>query len=117
MLLRWLSRDGPLKFTKVVQVNSYFCSALRPRVLTDGPSDPRLPASRAAAQLRSINLAMSPRGLSALKAIDPGAAERFLDSVIPMRGRMIHDVHGQLNSHAYDRNGQVSAFELPQYTN
>src|SRR6266699_5121390 len=50
--------------------------------------DMRLPSSQAAAQQRSINLAFSSRGIAAMKAIDPVAASRFLDNVIPMRGRM-----------------------------
>ena len=72
-------------------------------------SDIRLPSYKAAAQQRSINLAMSSRGIAALRAIDPGASDRFLQSVIPMRGRMIHGLHGELHSQPYDRNGQVSA--------
>ncbi|KAA1474919.1 FAD/NAD-P-binding domain-containing protein [Dentipellis sp. KUC8613] len=68
--------------------------------------DIRLPSSKAAAQQRSINLAISSRGIAALKAIDPAAAGRILDSVIPMRGRMIHDVRGNTHSQPYDPNGQ-----------
>jgi hypothetical protein len=69
--------------------------------------DMRLPSSQAAAQQRSINLAVSSRGIAAIQAIDPVAASRFLDNVIPMRGRMIHDSSGNLDSQPYDRNGQV----------
>jgi hypothetical protein len=69
--------------------------------------DMRLPSSQAAAQQRSINLAVSSRGIAAIQAIDPVAASRFLDNVIPMRGRMIHDSSGSLDSQPYDRNGQV----------
>lgn len=68
--------------------------------------DIRLPSSQAAAQQRSINLAVSSRGIAAIQAIDPVAASRFLDNVIPMRGRMIHDSSGNLDSQPYDRNGQ-----------
>ncbi|KAI0273688.1 FAD/NAD-P-binding domain-containing protein [Gloeopeniophorella convolvens] len=68
--------------------------------------DMRLPSSQAAAQQRSINLAISSRGIAAMQAIDPAAAARFLDSVIPMRGRMIHDPNGNLDSQLYDRDGQ-----------
>ena len=82
--------------------------------LTERPSDIRLPSSKAVSQQRSINLAMSSRGIAALKAIDPGATDRFLNAVIPMRGRMIHDIHGKLDSQPYDRNGQVSALFHPQ---
>jgi hypothetical protein len=69
--------------------------------------DMRLPSSQTAAQQRSINLAVSSRGIAAIQAIDPVAASRFLDNVIPMRGRMIHDSSGNLDSQPYDRNGQV----------
>jgi len=72
--------------------------------------DLRLPSSKAAAQQRSINLAISSRGIAALRAVDPSAADRFLDTVIPMRGRMIHDVHGNLQSQPYDKDGQVLYF-------
>ncbi|KAI0318647.1 FAD/NAD-P-binding domain-containing protein [Amylostereum chailletii] len=72
----------------------------------DARPDPRLPASKAAAQQRSINLAISSRGIAALEAIDPAVASRFLETVIPMRGRMIHDIQGNLHSQAYDRDGQ-----------
>ncbi|KAI9510863.1 FAD/NAD-P-binding domain-containing protein [Russula earlei] len=68
--------------------------------------DMRLPSSRAAAQQRSINLAISSRGIAAMQAIDPAAASRFLDNVIPMRGRMIHNSNGNLDSQPYDRDGQ-----------
>ncbi|CAL1704375.1 unnamed protein product [Somion occarium] len=72
----------------------------------EGRPDMRLPSSKAAAQQRSINLAISARGITALRAIEPGASDRFLRAAIPMRGRMIHDVNGKTNSLPYDRNGQ-----------
>lgn len=58
-------------------------------------------------QRRSINLAISHRGIAALEAIEPAAAQRFLESAIPMRGRMIHKLSGELDSQLYDRDGQV----------
>ena len=69
--------------------------------------DMRLPSSQVAAQQRSINLAISSRGIAAMQTIDPAATSRFLDNVIPMHGRMIHDSNGNLESQPYDRNGQV----------
>ncbi|KAI0094015.1 FAD/NAD-P-binding domain-containing protein [Irpex rosettiformis] len=72
----------------------------------EGRPDMRLPSSKAAAQQRSINLAMSSRGIAALQAVDSKASQRFLRSVIPMRGRMIHGLRGELQSQPYDRNGQ-----------
>ncbi|KAF7984033.1 hypothetical protein HWV62_17549 [Athelia sp. TMB] len=72
----------------------------------EGRADMRLPSSRAAANARSINLAISARGLAALHAIDPAATQRFLGTVIPMRGRMIHSTDGRLHDQAYDTDGQ-----------
>lgn len=69
----------------------------------------RLTSSKAAAQQRSINLAMSARGIAAIKAIEPSAADRFLSAVIPMHGRMIHHIEGNQESQKYDRNGQASS--------
>lgn len=64
------------------------------------------PASETATQQRSINLAISHRGIAAIEAIDAGAAQKFLRGAIPMRGRMIHTLDGRLISQAYDRHGQ-----------
>ncbi len=50
---------------------------------------------------RSINLALSTRGINALQKI--GIAEEVLQHAIPMRGRMIHDRSGNLHFSAYDR--------------
>ncbi|KAG6878696.1 hypothetical protein C0993_011511 [Termitomyces sp. T159_Od127] len=72
----------------------------------EGRTDIRLPSSKAANQQRSINLAMSHRGIAALEAVDPGLTQRFMDTVIPMRGRMIHSAKGGLDSQLYDKDGQ-----------
>ncbi|KAF8921410.1 FAD/NAD-P-binding domain-containing protein [Mucidula mucida] len=74
--------------------------------LYEGRPDPRLASSKAAARARSINLAISHRGLCAINAIDPKAAQSFLQAVVPMRGRMIHHSSGNLDSQLYDRDGQ-----------
>ncbi len=79
-----------------------------------GFPDPRLPSSKEAARLRSINLAISHRGICAINAIDPEVAKRFLEAVVPMRGRMIHHLDGKLDSQLYDRDGQVSGFFVHQ---
>ncbi|MCS7034615.1 MAG: FAD-dependent monooxygenase [Phycisphaerae bacterium] len=50
---------------------------------------------------RSINLALSTRGIRALERI--GLAEEVLRQAIPMRGRMIHDPSGKLHFSPYDR--------------
>ena len=49
---------------------------------------------------RSINLAISTRGIHALKQI--GIADEALRHAIPMRGRMIHDKSGALHFAPYD---------------
>lgn len=69
--------------------------------------DLRLPSSKAATQQRSINLAVSSRGIAALRAVDPVISQRFLQAAIQMRGRMIHDVNGKQQSQLYDKDGQV----------
>jgi kynurenine 3-monooxygenase len=51
---------------------------------------------------RSINLALSARGLHALEEV--GLAEKVLADVTPMRGRMMHDRNGGLTFQAYSKN-------------
>ncbi|KAJ3412145.1 hypothetical protein HDV05_001183 [Chytridiales sp. JEL 0842] len=48
---------------------------------------------------RSINLALSVRGISALEGA--GAGSGILETLIPMKGRMIHIGDGKLQSQAY----------------
>src|SRR4051812_9088580 len=50
---------------------------------------------------RSINLALSTRGIHALEQL--GIAGEVLKHAIPMPGRMIHDKSGQLHFSPYDR--------------
>jgi kynurenine 3-monooxygenase len=50
---------------------------------------------------RSINLALSTRGIHALEQL--GIADEVLQHAIPMRGRMIHDRAGELHFTPYDR--------------
>lgn len=73
--------------------------------------DIRLASSKAAIENRSINLAISHRGIAALESIEPAAAKRFLQSAIPMHGRMIHKLSGELDSQLYDRDGQVRKYD------
>src|SRR5260370_40663957 len=49
---------------------------------------------------RSINLALSTRGIHALEQI--GIADEVLEHAIPMRGRMIHEKSGALHFAPYD---------------
>jgi len=53
---------------------------------------------------RSINLAISHRGLKALDRV--GLKGKVLEMVIPMPGRMIHDVEGNTNFQPYGKEGQ-----------
>src|SRR6478736_8622576 len=50
---------------------------------------------------RSINLALSTRGIHALQQL--GLADEVLQHAIPMRGRMIHEKSGTLHFSPYDR--------------
>jgi kynurenine 3-monooxygenase len=51
---------------------------------------------------RSINLALSARGIDALRRV--GLDRQVLDTVIPMRGRMLHEPDGRLAFQHYSRN-------------
>lgn len=53
---------------------------------------------------RSINLAISHRGLKALDRV--GLKEKVLEMVIPMPGRMVHDIEGNTNFQPYGKDGQ-----------
>ncbi|KAF5212776.1 kynurenine 3-monooxygenase, mitochondrial precursor [Clavispora lusitaniae] len=55
--------------------------------------DPRSD-SESRKSLRSINLAVSDRGIRAMKYVDEEMTSRVLEHVIPMKGRMIHDATG-----------------------
>src|SRR5262245_12535424 len=59
------------------------------------------PRSHAAERGRSINLALSVRGIHALKEV--GLADEVLQSSILMRGRMIHAVDGRLTFQPYGK--------------
>lgn len=54
---------------------------------------------------RSINLALSDRGLKALAAV--GIEKAVLNEAIPMYGRMIHDEKGKLTFQPYGKEGQA----------
>lgn len=54
---------------------------------------------------RSINLALSNRGLHALKRV--GLDQEVLNIAIPMSGRMMHDRNGSLSYQPYGREGQA----------
>lgn len=56
-------------------------------------------------QGKSINLALSTRGLYALEKI--GLDKEILSDAIPMRGRMMHSKTGELSYHPYGKDGQA----------
>lgn len=53
---------------------------------------------------RSINLALSNRGIKALHEV--GLADAIRKTAIPMHGRMVHAIDGQLNFLPYGKEGQ-----------
>lgn len=53
---------------------------------------------------RSINLALSTRGIRALEEV--GLANILRQEALPMKGRMMHDLHGKLSFLAYGKEGQ-----------
>ena len=61
-------------------------------------SDPRLGDHGGG---RSINLALSVRGLEALERI--GLREQVLQAVVPMQARLVHDERGRLVRQPYSR--------------
>ncbi|WP_051967288.1 FAD-dependent oxidoreductase [Kitasatospora mediocidica] len=62
------------------------------------------PRTGGAERGRSINLALSERGLDALRRI--GLEERIMADALPMRGRMIHPVTGPLDYQQYSHDGE-----------
>ncbi len=53
---------------------------------------------------RSINLALSTRGIEALNKV--GLAEKMLGEAIPMNGRQMHNILGELTYQPYGKHGQ-----------
>ncbi|SCU79048.1 LAMI_0A07096g1_1 [Lachancea mirantina] len=67
--------------------------------------DPRL-TSTTDRNLRSINLAISARGISSLEYVDKDVCDRVLEGIIPMKGRMIHDTKGNQEAQNYGLFGE-----------
>lgn len=63
------------------------------------------PRHGAGGRSRSINLAISTRGLHALHAA--GLEKKILEIAVPMRGRMIHKAAGPLSFQPYGTNGEA----------
>lgn len=68
--------------------------------------DMRLEENKRNQRGKSINLALSERGLSALRATGLGLEDVILEASVPMRARMVHIGDKQL-SQAYSVHGQV----------
>jgi kynurenine 3-monooxygenase len=67
--------------------------------------DPRATASQSSYTAKSINLALSERGRSALRAL--GLEQEIIsDHSIPMKGRLIHDTSGRKRVIPYGQEGQ-----------
>jgi kynurenine 3-monooxygenase len=79
----------------------YLCKEGFEVTLIERRSDPRKNYEEGG---RSINLALSRRGIAALEEIDMASA--VADLIIPMHGRMMHDVHGSLTFQPYGKEGQ-----------
>ncbi|CAL1190397.1 unnamed protein product [Candida parapsilosis] len=74
--------------------------------LFDLRSDPTN-IDRSKRNLRSINLAVSSRGIRAIEEVDKALSDKILKHVIPMKGRMIHDKTGlKQESQLYGLNGE-----------
>ncbi|SCU95386.1 LAME_0F11958g1_1 [Lachancea meyersii CBS 8951] len=73
--------------------------------LFDYRQDPRLETTKDR-NLRSINLAISARGITSLEFVDEQISQRVLKNMIPMRGRMIHDLAGNQESQDYGLFGE-----------
>lgn len=68
----------------------------------------RLPVHRESRRGKSINLALSERGLSALRGTGLNLEKTILEASVPMKARMVHiGKNGTQMSQAYDVNGQV----------
>ncbi|KAF9940093.1 hypothetical protein BGZ65_008222, partial [Modicella reniformis] len=75
--------------------------------LYESRPDMRLPENKAKIQNRSINLALSVRGLTALKGTGLALDEFIMKSGLPMRGRMLHiGNEGNLVSQVYGVHGE-----------
>ena len=61
-------------------------------------------------QGRSINLALSTRGIRSLEQV--GLEEAVKELAIPMHGRMMHDKQGNLSFLPYGKKGSIHQFHL-----
>ncbi len=68
------------------------------------------PRAAAAAAGRSINLALAARGLQALEAA--GMQARLRDLLVPMRGRMLHNLDGSQQFAAYGQDEREAIYSI-----
>lgn len=73
----------------------------------EGRPDARTPEQLKIFSFRSINMAVSARGILTLESIDQEMADRVLKNLIPMYGRMIHDLSGNEISQKYGLYGEA----------
>ena len=59
---------------------------------------------------RSINLALSIRGINSLKEV--GLYEKIKNHAIPMKGRMIHDLNGKTHLQPYGQKEDETIFSV-----
>ncbi|GAB00078.1 uncharacterized protein L969DRAFT_97288 [Mixia osmundae IAM 14324] len=71
----------------------------------EGRSDPRK-AATTQSRARSINLALSNRGIQAMRDVSSAMADRLLSQALPMKGRMIHTSSGEQQSQEYSLKGE-----------
>lgn len=64
------------------------------------------PRTQSKSEGRSINLALSHRGIHSLKIADPDLAKTILEASVFMTGRRMHNREGQLTYQAYGAEGQ-----------
>ncbi|ODQ66959.1 putative kynurenine 3-monooxygenase [Nadsonia fulvescens var. elongata DSM 6958] len=76
-------------------------------LLFESRPDCRSPDQIAKYSFRSINLAVSARGIETLRFIDDKLAEKVLANVLPMHARMVHDLKGNQVSQDYGLNGEA----------
>lgn len=84
--------------------------ALRKRghdvIVYEQREDPRQESSKEVG--RSINLAISSRGLRSLQSIDPKLCEALAPEIVPMTGRMVHSKKGETFGVTYGLSGKES---------
>ncbi len=68
------------------------------------------PRTVAAERGRSINLALSARGLDALERV--GIRDQVLADGLPMHGRLIHDIDGRTNFQPYSAGGDRAIYSI-----